>query len=130
MVGRAGRGPSGRALDFRQAARSAHAAVDELGALLQNVAQAVPQVVRRGAPPPAPAHSTPLQGEVDDLAAGCCRRRCPLRPPFTWPAPSQCSRALAVPSPGNAMRLQSHREVSAPLVYSFDSSGAMLNWRW
>ena len=78
---RAGRGPSGRALDFRQSARGAPAAVDELGALLQNVVQAVPQVVRRGAPLPTAPHITPLPGEVDAHVAGCCCRRSPFPPP-------------------------------------------------
>lgn len=39
-----GSGPSGKQLDFRHSARATHAAVDELGRLLQNVVQAVPQV--------------------------------------------------------------------------------------
>lgn len=43
----AGTGPSGRALDLRHATRGQSAMMDELGRLLLNVCQAVPQVTCR-----------------------------------------------------------------------------------
>ena len=39
-----GAGPSGAALDFRHTARAVPAAMDELGRLLSNICQIVPQV--------------------------------------------------------------------------------------
>ena len=41
-----GRGPTGAALDLRHALRSQAATLDEMGRLLLNVCQAVPQVCR------------------------------------------------------------------------------------
>ena len=41
-----GRGPTGAALDLRHARRSQAAVLDEMGRLLLNVCQAVPQVCR------------------------------------------------------------------------------------